>query len=233
MQLLTPEDVKNDKTNELGKKRVLLASIAEEEARMNRELNQAKENNTVERNRIASEFALFENEMKQRRAELSREVEALESRRSDALKPIENTQHEAEMLLERNKKDEESLREQESVLVEQKNAWVERFEYLKDREQEIADREEGVATKEARARDEAEQLRASQIALSEEWVKFHRSVARANADIEEKLGKIGAERAGIEARRKINEEEALRLTNERRALHDAYLELEQAKKHHG
>lgn len=233
MQLLTPEDVKKEKTDELGKKRALIASLADEESRVNLRLNQAKEKDIAERARIETEFALFENQMTQRRAELSREVAALESRRASALKPIENIQQEADALLEQNKKDEASIREQEIVLSRKKDELIERIEALKDREQELDEREADVITKEARAKDEAEQLRLSQRKLTEDWARYHTSVHLFNAEMTEKEAKIASEWAGIEAGRKINAEEAQRLTIERRALHDAYLELEQAKKHHG
>ena len=233
MQLLTPEDVKKEKADELGKKRALIASLAEEEVRVNRNLNQAKEHDIAERARIETEFALFENQTMQRRAELSRKVAALESRRADALKPIENIQQQADALLEQNKKDEASIREQEIALKEKNEAFVERIEALADREQELDEREEDVIAKEARAKDEAEQLRLSQRKLTEDWARYHTSVHLFNAEMTEKEAKIASEWAGIEAGRKINAEEAQRLTNERRALHDAYLELEQATKHHG
>jgi hypothetical protein len=231
MHLLSPDDIKTDQTQELAKKRALVARIAEEEARVNQSLNQAKERDLAERDRLQAEFEVFEEKIAERSAELSREVSALESRRAHALKPIEHIQKEAEALLEQNKKDEASLREREGALREKEEAVVDRVEEFADREQVIAEREESLATREDRMKREEERLRVSQVALSGKWSEYHAQVHLTNGEIESRELAIKAERAGIEAGRKANTEEAQRLTNERRALQDAYLALEQAKIH--
>lgn len=200
MHLLSPDDLKADKTNELEKKRALLAGLAEEEARVNRDLNQAKENDTAERARIKTQFEVFESEIIQRRAELLREVSTLETRRADALKPIENIQGEAEALLEKNKKDEALIRERERALSEKENEVIERLERVSDSEQEIVERQEALKHDETIMASERLRLRDSHRALSDRWTEYHAQVHKTNIAITQAQRDVEVGRIANESR---------------------------------
>lgn len=233
MQLLTPQDVKSERDHELNEKRSLIARLAEEEARVNAMLNIAKQRFAEDMEKMEEDFEEFKNQMLSKRTSLVQEIGALESRRNDAMKPVDDLRKEAENTMKMVREDELAVRSREIAVLDRENDLADRLSSVIDRETEVSEKEAEIEQKQAKIDQETEILRASSRALSEKWAEYHTKVHLFNAEAEEKSQKIASEIAGIEAGRKVNQEEALRLTNERRAIHDAYLALEQAKIHLG
>ena len=100
MNLLSPDQIKDEKKEAVEQGRKSSSDMAEESARITRELNTVRAQADEKKALIAQETDDFEAQHATRRAVLKQEVDSLEARRRDAMKPIDDIRREAEERME-------------------------------------------------------------------------------------------------------------------------------------
>lgn len=230
MKLLSQEYVKTtaDKISEERKTRI--AKLNDEEVKVTKEFNQLKTFVEVDRKKIADEFIMFKQETEAKRKSLIQEVESLEYRKKEALKPLIAIRKEAEQRISNIEKREKELTATKIELDEARDNLVDWAEAVKEREDNISVKECGLAKRAERIADEEYRLGESTKKLSKNWVEFHATIHSANVDLQRRETAIVANRNAAEAFRESLDQEAKRLENERIAIKDGYIALAKAKK---
>jgi len=226
MQILDPNEIKDTKKESIVQSQRLVNAISSEEARINKSLNILRAEAKIETAKIKDETNAFVQEQKDRVETATREVVSLESRRTEALKPIQAIKEEAETYLIEAK---QALGEAQ-VLEEQAKASraeiIDLAEDLKDREAEISDRDRKTTAREEKATIEEKQARLGTIAVSDKWVEFHKAVHTANVALADRELKITNREKVLEIRTEKQDEREIEQNNHDRAIKDKYETLE-------
>jgi len=222
MQILDPNEIKDTKKESIVQSQRLVNAISSEEARINKSLNILRAEAKIETAKIKDETNAFVQEQKDRVETATREVVSLESRRTEALKPIQAIKEEAETYLIEAK---QALGEAQ-VLEEQAKASraeiIDLAEDLKDREAEISDRDRKTTAREEKATIEEKQARLGTIAVSDKWVEFHKAVHTANVALADRELKITNREKVLEIRTEKQDEREIEQNNHDRAIKDKY-----------
>jgi len=226
MQILDPNEIKDTKKESIVQSQRLVNAISSEEARINKSLNILRAEAKIETAKIKDETNAFVQEQKDRVETATREVVSLESRRTEALKPIQAIKEEAETYLIEAK---QALGEAQ-VLEEQAKASraeiIDLAEDLKDREAEISDRDRKTTAREEKATIEEKQARLGTIAVSDKWVEFHKAVHTANVALADRELKITNREKVLDIRTAKQDEREIEQNNHDRAIKDKYETLE-------
>lgn len=155
MQLLDAENVKKEKDEAEAKKRERIGKLHQEEAKSTKDLNSKREELKVETARINLELEERRDFADQERSRLSAEVNSLEQRKKDALKPIHDLQKEAERKLAVIAKRELDIAEEKKSIEEERSALslkdsnlIEIEKHVKKIASEFADREKRITQRE-------------------------------------------------------------------------------------
>lgn len=218
MRLLPPQELKKSVESEELSQKAKLLELTDALNQGIRALNELREKDRTERERISAEFEEFRSQKESEKDTLSREVSTLEERKREALRPIT-----AELnALESVKKD---ISDRESVVSEKeirliratddletlRNAYEDKLDELSDRESEVADREQRAIDRDLaiaeldRQRNEAYTRKASdleerisQISDREHAVKVAtQELERKRADLESRESALEIEKAHI------------------------------------
>ena len=190
MQILDPNEIKDTKKQSVDQGQRLIHAISTEEARLNKSISILREEAKVETEKIKTETDAFIREQKERAETMVKEVASLESRREEALKPINDIRIEAETYLIEAKQALGEAKALEEQAKANKDEIIELAEDLKDRESEILDRERKLTNREQRIAEEEKQTRLGTISLSDKWVEFHEKVNEANSELEKRESRI-------------------------------------------
>lgn len=225
MEILSPEKIKNDASARVEEQRSITNDAAKEETRIMRRLNIAREY-------TEKEIASMDEQLASKRAEvlaiiepLQKEVASLESRRFEALKPINDLQAQAQTKLDEAEtrlgevvKRETAVTTREDEVGARIDKLDEACDALNDREARIVKREEGLEHAEASSK-------LSQEDLARRWVSYHAAVNTNNKSLEDKHLKI-AERESICVRRETDlSEKEVDLANREHVLVQKYNDL--------
>lgn len=202
MELLSPEKIQDDKKNRVTDQIERSQEAATEETRITRELNETREREKIETERIKAEREAEIKPLEERKLELTSRVKSLEERRLEALKPIKHLEKQAEehMMTAKKRHDEAdsretALRTKEDELDVRMDDVATVREELRAREERIKKREEGLEVAEIVSRSSASDL-------AEKWVAYHNAITINNTSFMDKELRI-AER---ESKCKIWEE---------------------------
>lgn len=225
MQILSPDEIKKDKTESADQSMKRSKALALEESRVNREMNLIRTTSEAEKAEIKAKTEAYREEMAQYRETLKLEVESLESRRRDSLIPIKETQKEAEILLQQAKDALEDIKLQKENIEAGREENIEFAEELRDREDSLSDRAENLQLRERRISDEERRLKDSSSMLAQKWVDLHVATTSANTDIAQREQKVGMAEKTFESRQREQDARERELNNKERAIADKYATL--------
>lgn len=228
MNLLDPNEIKEEKKANADQSQKLIHALSEEEARINKELNLVRESARLEKEKIEAETSTFIESQKTRKEDLIKEVAGLEQRRVEALKPIEQVKTEAETTLETAKKalSRALQREKDADALHEEN--LDLADDLKDKKEELHDREQRVEKKENINIVEERRLKDSANTLANKWVAFHEAVNTSNVNFENKEKRIQATEKVLDIRKAELDKRDVLQTEHRRQIRDKYQTLARA-----
>jgi hypothetical protein len=234
MELLDPKKIEKEKNEELEKRRKLVAEIGEEESRIVRKLNDARDLEVAEETRRINDHEAFKARIGAECDELTREVASLEKRKVEALRPavaaLNEALAEAKATTEQAKKDIEAASVREQAVATREDTLLERIEDLTERKDELDEQEEKIIIAEQKVKDEQELSKRSAQRLMAEWTKLHEQTAAANADLARReTDMVGANLAHIARAKSLDEKEKNLLAHDR-VIRDKYKALESATK---
>lgn len=232
MLLLSPDDIKTDRTASADETRKRNQALAIEESRLARELNIIRASAEEEKARISKEMELFHVEQSEKREALVREVDALEAKRIDVLKPIEEIKKSAEeKMVVATAKFEEAERKKRDFLETSKitkENLQDEAEDLADRKADLDEREQKISGIEKGLSDEAARVKQSSIALAEDWVKYHQAVYKFNEEMDRRETAVRQSEIGTATIREAMEKRAREQDERDRGIRDKYATLQTA-----
>lgn len=226
MKLLDPNEIKEEKKESAIQSQKLIENLSIEEARINKELNLLKEESKQQKKTIKLETDAYITEQTERRDILDREVVSLESRRIEALKPLDNTKKELEQSNFALKQGVDAL-EVEKVKIDTKHEEnLDLAEKLNDKEAELGDREAKIISRENKVVSEESRVKDSINTLSDQWVKFHDAVNKNSIVFAEKSSIIKSTEKTLDIRSEKLTHWEVQLNNRDREIRDKYATLE-------
>ena len=199
IQLLSPDEVKSGPTRAAREQQTIARDLATEETRLVNSVNRLREDEREERERIVADVAEFRAKAKVEIGQLDitisarkMEVEQIEERRAEAMKPIEAVRAEAGERNEESKDRATALDKREKKLAEAENGIVSDLEDIDDRKQEQDERDEALAQRDTNLKASEEASGASSRALSDKWAEFHIAVHAKNEELEMREVEVAA-----------------------------------------
>lgn len=228
MQLLDPNEIKQDKKENIVKTQKRNISLADEEAKINRKLNITKQNASLKKKEIIEEVDKFVEEQRNRADLLIKEVDLLELRKSEALKPVDDIKKEWEDKLEEVKDILEETKEnlEKSEKIKEEN--LDMADKLADKREDLSIREENIEKRENGLSLEEKRLKSSSDTLTDGWVKLHEATNIANKEIDKKENAIKDREIIIDIRREEQDKREIEQNNHDRLIKDRYETLERA-----
>lgn len=228
MQLLTPEKIKDDKLKGREEARLRVQSLADVEATLIASVNHLREEEAEQRKRAA--IASNEADLAVKKSILAQEVEALEARKTEAMKPVRELTIKAEAVFEDNLRRADDLSNRERIGRAQENSINRRFEELTvaeienaKKEDDLDIREEGIAKSEQEIKSQTEKLANDRTAFSIQTLD-------ANTALEVREKNLAAAESTIETARVKQQERDADQNKRERQLKDRYATLESAQK---
>ena len=176
MELLSPTKINQDKAKETESARKRTVALADEESRLVSAVNLAKGKTATILAEMDATMAEYRLEMTAERLKLSGEVNRLEERRIDLLKPIDELKLEADEILRiaNARASELDNRAKEIEANHEKNVeladrLVDRGDLLTSQENALESREEKIVASEKTLKDSAN-------ILADKWVEYHEAV---------------------------------------------------------
>lgn len=205
IQLLTPSKVRSDSLEQEREQRARVRDLSSEEERLVRSINYLRKEEEDEKARIREDVADFRNKAQveilgvdKQILEKKKEVEDIETRRKEALRPIEEIEQEARNRNEQSKQRVQILNDRQIEIDKQEARITEEWEAIDDRKQLLDEREEELNTRESKIKLAEDQLKESTNGLNERWAQFHIAVAEKEKEL---VDRENAVRAGEEANR--------------------------------
>lgn len=176
MELLSPEKIKNDTSARIEEQRARVIDGATEETRITRSLNETREVYKTEMARLDSELNAKKKELLSVIEPLRNEVVALESRRAQAIIPIEDLRQEAQKIVDEAKTRLTAVIVRETAVTSREDdahTLADKLDEIKDnlnaREKALIPMEEGLKHA-ARISKESQQV------LAKNWLNYHNAV---------------------------------------------------------
>ncbi len=235
--LLTPESLKEGSKVQAQEQQARMRSMAHEEERLIRSINDLQRDEREEKERIKEDVARFRNEAHVKILEIDstiaskkKEVEALEERRAEAMKPIEEVRKEADERNEKSKEREEVVAKREQAAEALADQNLEELEQLNDRRQLQNERDEELDKREEKVKQEEAISKESLAGVNQRWVEFHEAVAKKDKEYEECEARVSAgEQANTIRANELDKVAADQKENERGLQHRyAILEIAEA-----
>ena len=237
MKLLSPEKIEKEEKRSDEELRSRVEKLKVEETKVAKQLNALKEEERKQKHHLDVFIVETEAQLGVKKTILFQEVESLEKRKEEALKPINEIKNNAEKLLNDARTANDRLNaknaEFDAKFKENNEKITERLEDVIDKEHEISDKSTELDNRELGIKAAETEIKKSTDNLGAEWVKFHEKVYVVNGDLERREKEVEDAKKANDAIRQSNEAEAARLRQEDRAIRDKYVALEQAKQHLG
>ena len=222
MLILSPNEIKEEKKENIVQTQKRNISLANEEAKLNRDINLTKQNADKKKEEISKDVAGFMVREKAKVENLTREVALLELQKKEALKPVDDIKKELEdkvvILNEKLEKVETGLNQNEK----DHETNLDNADTIKDLQEDIEARDEKLKKKEQGAKSEEERLRKSNDSLTDAWVKLHEATSEANTDIDKKSSEIGDRETVLEIRGEEQDKRQVEQNNHDRQIKDKY-----------
>jgi len=219
----------NKKSNQDRIQRV--AKLNEEESAVVKRINRLRDHEKTEKQRVADELEDGQPKLVVKRSILAQEVESLESRKKDALKPVYERMNEANALYEANQKEIIDLVSRRVKIKETEEKLMEGFEIIKDREGELQIEERKLKSREKGIVAGENEIKRSTSELATKWVDYHSSINNFNTRIQEVETREkevnDGQKTNEEFKKSLNKKEAEQ-TNHDRQISDRYATLGRA-----
>lgn len=237
--LLTPDQVARGKsridTERVGRMR----SMADEEERLVKSINQLRELEREERTATETHLAALRESAGREKEAIKGEIASLNQQRRELMKPIDAVREEAERRLETAKQAEEAVAAREVAVAAREREQDERETANQARETAIANREQEVAEREAHASDRERESEHARNTHAKEIATFQEYTRAENAAIESRKATVLERERACEIREGEIERRAAHYQEKDREIADRYATLERAtkeiltKQHHG
>lgn len=233
MKLLNLTTIKRKENKEAKERIDIITKLNKAETEQAQRLNAKRE--FVDREIKLLDLELEDHRVKvsEEKKNLTSEVLSLESRRSDAMKPINEHKKEAESKMQEALGKEKEIERREQKVTEQEEILLERIDSISNRDQEQNEREESLNTREVKIKSQEEANKQSTLKLNKEWAELHAKTHEINADIARREKQIiDGERANDAIRDSLNKKEEenrqykRQLLDERQTLDRLWNELE-------
>jgi len=185
MQLLSPEEIKEDKKIMIEESSNRSRALAIEEVKINRELNLLKTRAEIDRNYVKKETDEFIATQQERKDILIREITSLEDQRKELLKPIFEIENKAKEVL----KDAENqlLEVKEAKLLVENNRENNLIlaEKLQEKQESLNEQERDLINRQEKLNKEEEHLKNSFNTLNQKWSDYNLEILILNKKIRE------------------------------------------------
>lgn len=228
MLLLDPNEIKEDKKQNIVQTQKRNISLATEEAKLNRGINLTKQNAEKKKEEIKKEVDEFVEKQRVRADDLIKEVGLLELKKKEALKPVDDIKKEWEEKLEDIKVVLEETKQGLTKIEEDKEKNLELADKLQDKAEDLALREEKIEKREKGTIAEEKRLRDSSNTLSDGWVKLHEDTNKANTEIGKKEQDLRDRERVLDIRGEEQDKREIEQNNHDRQIKDRYQTLERA-----
>lgn len=206
MKLLDPNEIRKDKSQSAEESQQRNNALAREESRLARAINKARENAKTTIAEIELDFQTYRAETEAKRDTLKQEVGKLESRRADALKPINELRKSAEETVQKAEKLLVDINRQKESMATDKEKNQDFAESLQDRSHDLNAREKKITVKEQAIEQEQLKQKNSSKDLGNQWFKLGQATTAHNKEIE-KLEQKAIRLATIEEAQQIRQEQ--------------------------
>lgn len=231
--LITPEEVKSGSLRQVREQGNRVRDLSEEEDRLVKRVNDMRELERTEKKRISAELEVDQATLATRKTVLAREVDMLESRKEQALKPAREIEEQAKNILATVIERETAVSQKENDVKQDKEKAIERLEELSDlkqlqdeRDEKLDNREIGIGAAEAELKRSAE-------SLGNKWADYHSKASElvsreTNVTERESFVESGIQ-ANLEYKQQLEAKEKT-FADRERGITDGYATLESARK---
>lgn len=226
MLLPSPSSIQSIKKDEEEKTRLRVSALAREESEIVFKLNIARQEDAVEREKMSKEFDAFKENIAEVRKALLDEVQGLEGRKAEAMKPVEGILAEARATLARaNAKLKEAEKAMEAVAPKEIALTV-REKAVEVKEAEVVELRESLRPKEAEILSRENAVVESEKALSINWDQYHKAVSDHDKEVAIRETRNKTDAIANENERKVLEERRAVQDRKDREIVDRYATLE-------
>ncbi len=180
MQLLTPETVKNDTSRQEQEQRSRVRDLSMEEERLVKSVNLLREEEKAEKKRIDEELEVNQATLATRKTMLVREVEALEARKAESLKPAREIEERANKILAENEEKSKVLDTRLSEVATMKENVLVQLEKIDDKKQLLAEADEALLIREKGITAGEAEVKRSANEVADKWLQYHGAVIELN-----------------------------------------------------
>ena len=233
MKLLDPQEVKTAKDDAETARVERIQKMNDEESLIVKKLNLMRVEYETEGNKLIQGLADLKTEYTSKKQELEREVSSLETRKSEAMKPIDALNKEAENRNMASKAREEAVEIREKDLTEREEELVDKILLVREKDDSLQVVYQNLEKRKVHITDEETRLKESQGKLAEKWMEYHKEVNTTSSDLDRRELEVTIGQQTIKNGRDANLQERKRLDKEWCTIRDTYKAIEQAKKHLG
>ncbi len=228
INLLEPNEIKETKKESKLQSQKIITKLANEEATLNKEVNLVRENAKIQKEEIKKEVDEFVARETERRDVLKKEVDLLELRKAEALKPIYGLRVEAENAINEAKQAIVEVNKEKDRIEQLHEDNIDLAEKLQDKHNDLNERESKISHKENVIKAEEARLKDGNNQLTNKWVELHTATAKANADLEKRENKIKDSMKVLDIREEAQNKREIEQNNHDRLIKDKYATLGRA-----
>lgn len=231
MKLLDLHTQKQQKNKQVQSQIKRVEMLNDAENKLSRSYNQKKkyiERRLEKMDKYLNDYKLH---VKQKTADLKKEVTSLETKRADAMLPINNQRKDAQTMMDKAEMRIKLADDMNTAIEKDREGlmiWIEESNNFKD---ELDERETQIILDENNSIAQQDINKTSTETLAKNWVEYHNSVNEFNKEIQEKENEVAIEKKAVKIAFSILRDEQKDLKNDKKALRDKYVALAQASKH--
>lgn len=237
MKLLSAKEVKQKKQTQATGELLRAKKVHDYVQQGNKELNELKDNREARKQIIESEYQEFSKDIQLKRDELTNEVDILEERKKEALKPITDLEDKAQEnmdiafeAVEKSKEQKLELERRENSIA-QSEGFIKRF--ITDTEKEFDEKTRVILIEKKSTKEQTRALKKKEDTFAKKVKKQAGKITEDRLKIEHAEKLLTARESELNQKEKYQTEEKERLRLEDIAVRDKYKALEQAKIHLG
>lgn len=196
MKILDPKEIQEQKSEVAEKATARVRKLAEEEMRLVSNVNSLRIEEKKQKDRTLQ--AMNEADLPVKKSILAQEVEYLEKRKKEALKPIDEKQNEFKEREKEIQREKYQLIVDREILASERENLSERLEDIIDSEEENKRKSDALNSREAGIAKAEEEIKRSTEELGNKWVELH----KASMDLNEKIRMITEKEINLITREK-------------------------------
>lgn len=232
MKLLDPNEIRQEKSESVEQANERTKKLARDEARLVKSVNSLRSEEIKQKKR--TEQATNEADLIVRQSILAQEVEYLEAKKAQALKPIDDKQKDFDRQFTEIQEEKNQLEKDKENLDSEREEMLDRIETFSDNEAEIKEKYLALDNRKENIVKAEEEIKRLTKVLGGNWVEYHKAVEDLNEKIKQNITKesnIATREKAIEDRKIEQDKRDKEIQAEKRLLKSNYEALETAKKH--